>query len=127
MIRSLFFATLLAICTVALAADPIIATQVGMIMNRSTVGTDLSYSFPPNHPLRVWEAELIGASAVSATVVLYGDTVTCTSTSPIVATMNLTSAARETGFVSQAPWPTMCAGVAAISGVGASATLSVGQ
>ena len=118
---------LLLICGIAYAASIPSSAQTTVILNASTPSVGTSYLLNQNAKIKVWRAELVGVSAVSATVVIRGDTVECNSTSPIVATITLSSSSRIQGLVTNASWSTMCGELVSISGAGASVTLTVGQ
>jgi len=127
MIRAIIFIALFAFSGLSISASIPSSAQTTLILNASTPSVGTSYLLNQNTKIKVWRAELVGVSAVSATVVIRGDTVECNSTSPIVATITLSSSSRIQGLVTNASWSTMCGELVSISGVGASVTLTVGQ
>lgn len=124
---ALAFLILTLTATVSFAATLSAYTQFTRLLNAVTlVGTGNSYVFPQHTELRTHQAILGGASAISATVTVSGSNDGTNWT--VLNTFSLaTPASAVSGFVSQAPWIYERGEVTAISGAGATVTLTVGD
>lgn len=81
-------------------------------------------------PLRTFSASgTTSAGAGAATVIVYGSTLGTTTwvslgTITLTLATTITAVTNTDGFVSQAPWPYLCARVTAISGTNAAVTVN---
>ena len=107
----------------ALAAYP----DVKVLLNAVTAnGSGKAFQFDKGSPVRIAQAVLGGASAVSATVALEGSLDGTNWTT--IGTVNLAAspvASAVSYITSTSPWPAMRGTVSAISGSGATVTLNV--
>lgn len=108
------------------AATQTAYTQLTRLLNAvATVSVGNAFVFSPNLPVRAHQAVLNGASAVSATVVVSGSN-DAVKWIPL-GTLDLTAASSTLGLITTAPWVFERGEITAISGAGATVTLTVGD